>query len=115
MNYKGYVAEVVFDDAAGVFHGEVVNIRDVVTFEGRSVDEIRHAFRDSVDDYLDWCAERGKAPEKPFSGRFVVRVDPEIHRAAATAARAADKSLNAWVAERLAESVSAREPTQGRH
>lgn len=110
MNYKGYIGEVEFDDEAGIFHGEVVNMRDVVTFEGRSVDELRQAFRDSVDDYLDWCAERGKAPEKPYSGRFVVRVSPEVHRAAAAAARAADKSLNAWVAERLAEGVRGQAP-----
>ena len=87
MEHKGYIGWVGFDDEAEVFHGEVANLRDVITFEGRSVDELHQSFRDSVDDYLDWCAERGKEPDKPFSGKFVVRVDPEVHRSISTAAR----------------------------
>ena len=63
-----YLGVVEFDDEAGLFHGEVVNTRDVITFQGATVDELRTAMQDSVDDYLDWCAERGKEPEKPFSG-----------------------------------------------
>lgn len=101
MNYKGYIGRVEFDDEAEIFHGEIVNLRDVVTFQGRTVDELRRAFEDSVDDYLAWCAERGKSPDKPFSGKFVVRVDPEVHRAISAAAQQAGKSLNAWVAESL--------------
>ncbi|MEX0815651.1 MAG: type II toxin-antitoxin system HicB family antitoxin [Dongiaceae bacterium] len=99
---------MTFDAEAGLFHGEVVNTRDVITFQGRSVDELRRAFRESVDDYLEWCAERGKEPDKPFSGKFVVRLDPEIHRSITLAARKAGKSLNAWVAERLA--AATRDP-----
>ena len=76
MDYKGYVGMVEFDDEADIFHGQVVNLRDVITFQGRSVDELRHAFEESVDDYLAWCAKRGKTPDKPFSGKFVVRLDP---------------------------------------
>ena len=101
MRYKDYLGHVELDDEAGLFHGEVVNTRDVITFQGRSVGELRQAFQDSVDDYLEWCAKRGKQPEKPYSGRFVVRIDPEVHRSAAEAARVAGKSLNAWVAELL--------------
>ena len=101
MRYKDYLGRVELDDEAGLFHGEVVNTRDVITFQGRSVGELRQAFQDSVDDYLEWCAERGKQPEKPYSGRFVVRIDPEVHRSVAEAARVAGKSLNAWVAELL--------------
>ena len=108
MEYRGYVGRVEFDDTAEIFHGEVANLRDVITFEGRSVDELRQAFRDSVDDYLDWCAERDKEPDKPFSGKFVVRVAPEIHRSISTAAQSAGKSLNAWVAERLAAATRKR-------
>ncbi len=109
IEYKGYVGSVEFDDEAEVFHGEVANLRDVITFEGRSVDELHQAFRDSVDDYLDWCAERGKEPDKPFSGKFVVRIDPEVHRSISTAARSAGKSLNAWVAATLAAAARRRE------
>ena len=108
MEYKGYVGRVEFDDEAEIFHGEVVNLRDVITFQGRSVDELRQAFADSVEDYLAWCAERGKSPEKPFSGKFVVRLDPEVHRSISAAAREQGKSLNAWVAERLASAARPR-------
>ncbi len=65
MKYKGYEARVQFDDEAGLFHGEVVNLRDVITFQGTSVAELRAAFRDSVDDYLEFCASRGEQPAKP--------------------------------------------------
>lgn len=58
MEYKGYFGQVEFDDEAGIFHGEIINIRDVVTFQGATVNELRKAFRDSVDDYLAFCAQR---------------------------------------------------------
>jgi predicted HicB family RNase H-like nuclease len=105
MEYKGYVGKVEFDDESGVFHGEVVNLRDVVTFEGRTVAELRKAFRGSVDDYLEFCEERGESPEKPYSGRFVVRVDPSLHKAIATRAKLKDKSLNAWVHDVLEDAA----------
>ncbi len=77
LNYKGYTGHIEFDDEAGLFHDKVLDTKDVVTFQGRSVDEIVQAFRDSVDDYLDFCAERGEKPDKPFSGKFVLRMNPE--------------------------------------
>ncbi len=80
MTYKGYVGKVEFDDEAGIFYGEVINLRDVITFQGTSVQELRQAFQDSVDDYLEFCARRGEEAEKPFSGKFVVRVSPDVHR-----------------------------------
>ena len=70
MEYKGYYAQVVFDEDANVFHGEVINLRDVITFEGETVDELRQAFQDSVDDYLEFCAERGEALSKAIDGNF---------------------------------------------
>jgi len=108
MEYKGYIGKVEFDCDAGVFHGEVVNIRDVITFEGISVEELNQAFRDSVDDYLEFCAARGEDPEKPFSGKFVLRLSPELHRKAFIKARLSDKSLNSWVSEVLEEAVEAK-------
>ena len=105
MEYKGYQGEVEFYSQAGVFHGELINIRDVVTFEGRSVDELEQAFRESVDDYLAFCAARGETPDKPYSGKFIVRVTPELHRKLAVYARAEDKSLNRWVREILEEAI----------
>ena len=105
MEHKGYIGDVEFDDESGVFHGEVINLRDVVTFEGRTVAELRKAFRGSVDDYLEFCAERNEPPEKPYSGRFVVRVDPSLHKAIATHAKVEKKSLNAWVHDILEDAV----------
>lgn len=99
MEYKGYIAKVEFDDEAGLFHGQVLHTRDVITFQGTSVDKLRTAFRESVDDYLDFCASRNEQPEKPFSGKFLVRIDPELHRRVATAASLAGESLNTWVAQ----------------
>jgi predicted HicB family RNase H-like nuclease len=105
MEYKGYRARVEFDEQADLLHGEVIDTRDVITFQGRSVDELKDALKGSVDDYLDWCAQRGKQPDKPFSGKLMVRMDPELHRSVSAAARAG-KSLNAWIAERLAEGAA---------
>jgi len=105
MEYKGYIGKVEFDSEAEVFHGEVINIRDVITFEGDSVEELKRAFEDSVDDYLEFCAARGEDPEKPFSGKFVVRLSPETHRKAFLKARLSDKSLNSWVNEVLEKAV----------
>lgn len=101
MEYKGYAGLVEYDDESGVFHGEVINTRDVITFQGATVAELRKAFRDSVEDYLAFCAERGEEPEKPFSGQFVTRVSPDLHRRIHVAATLAGKSLNAWVTEQL--------------
>ncbi len=101
MEYKGYLGKVEFDDHAGLFHGEVVNTRDVITFEGETVRKLQKAFRDSINDYLAFCAERGEEPDKPFSGQFVTRIPPELHRQASLAAALAGKSLNAWVTEQL--------------
>jgi len=101
MEYKGYLGKVEFDDEAGVFHGEVSNTRDVITFQGKSVAELKQAFHDSVDDYLAFCAARGEEPDKPCSGQFVTRISPELHRKVNLAARQSGKSLNAWVSEQL--------------
>lgn len=101
MEYKGYVGKVDFDDEAGIFHGEVINTRDVITFQGTTVDEIRQAFHDSVEDYLEFCKQLGHEPEKPFTGKFMLRLPPDLHRRAYIAARQAGKSLNAWIADSL--------------
>jgi predicted HicB family RNase H-like nuclease len=105
MEYKGYIGRVEIDEEAGLLHGEVINIRDVVTFEGETVEELQHAFQDSVNDYLEFCAQRGEDPEKPFSGKFVVRLPVELHRKAYVRAKLADKSLNGWVKEVIETAV----------
>ena len=113
MEYKGYFAKVEFDDEANIFHGEVINLRDVITFEGENVNELKQAFHDSVDDYLEYCAERGEDPEKPYSGRFVVRVDPELHKTIAIEARKRGQSINSLVSEALSKALE--ETTQHLH
>ena len=105
MSYKGYEAVVEFDEDADLFHGEVVNLRDVITFQGESVQELKRAFAESVDDYLAFCKERGEAPEKPFSGQFIVRTEPSLHRAMAATAKRAGLSLNRWVTSTLERAV----------
>jgi predicted HicB family RNase H-like nuclease len=110
MEYKGYVGRVEFDDEAGFFHGEVINTRDVITFQGETVAELRQAFRASVEDYLAFCAERGEAPDKPFSGQFVTRVSPDLHRQIYFAATRAGLSLNAWVTQQLERGVQGEPP-----
>jgi len=101
MEYKGYLSHIGFDTESDIFHGEVVNIRDVITFQGKSVDELRQAFKDSIEDYLEFCAERGEEPERPFSGQFTIRLSPEQHRQVILAAERSGKRLDNWVAETL--------------
>lgn len=105
MEHHGYRAAVTFDDDAGIFHGEVIDTSDVITFQGESVMELRKAFADSVDEYLTVCSERGRTPDKPFSGRIPLRVTPEVHRAATAAARMEGKSLNSWLTEMVERAV----------
>ena len=101
MTYKGYYGVVQYDDEAKIFHGEVINTRAVITFQGTNVDEIETAFRDSVDDYLDWCKERKKEPEKPFSGKFVLRLSPDLHRKLNLKAKMTNTSLNSFIVQTL--------------
>ena len=99
MQYKGYRAAVTFDDSANVLHGEVVGTRDVITVKGESIEQLQKEFEFSIDDYLAVCAERGREPERPYSGKIPLRVSPKVHRDAAAAAKAQGKTLNAWLAE----------------
>jgi predicted HicB family RNase H-like nuclease len=103
LTYKGYSGHVEFDDEAGLFHGEVLDTRDVITFQGTSVEELTQAFQDSVDDYLELCEKRGEEPDKPFSGRVMLRVPPTLHRRVYAQARKEGKSLNQWIVDKLKE------------
>ncbi len=106
MKYKEYVAKVEFDDESEIFHGEVANLKDVITFQGKSVAELKKAFKDSVEDYLEFCKKRGEAPEKPFSGNFPVRATPEEHQIFYLAAMRSHKSMNLWVRETLKKAAN---------
>lgn len=97
VHYKGYVGMVNYDADAEVLHGEVMGLRDVVTFQAQSAGDVRRAFCESIDDYLAFCRERGESPDKPSNGQFLVRMKPELHRAAAAVAESCGMSLNTWV------------------
>lgn len=99
LEYKGYTGAMEIDIDAKVIFGRVTNIRTVITFEGETIAEAEQAFRDSIDDYLAWCAEDGMVPEKPYSGQFRFRTTPEHHRLIALAAAREGKSINAWLDE----------------
>ncbi len=101
LNYKGYSGQINYDDEARIFHGEVVDTQDIITFQGKSVDEIEMAFRESIDDYLEFCNERGEQPDKPFSGKFILRMSPKLHHKIYLKASRSGKSLNKWVVETL--------------
>ena len=105
MNYKGYLGTVEYDDQAKIFHGDIINTRDVITFQGTTVKEIERAFKDSIDDYLAWCKEDGVEPEKPYSGRFNVRLSPELHRQIAVIAKKKRLSLNSFVEKAITDEI----------
>jgi predicted HicB family RNase H-like nuclease len=105
MKYKGYTGIAEFDEASGVIFGRVIGLRDTITFQAESVPELTQAFHDSVDDYLEFCDSRGEAPEKPFSGHFVLRITPDLHRALSNAAEIEDVSLNSLVESILGDAV----------
>ena len=106
MEYRGYVGTVEYDPVAEIFRGEVANLSDVITFEGRSVEELKKSLAAAVDEYLDFCRERGEQPDRPFSGRLLLRMDPQTHRAIVTAAAREGKSVNQWTVEALERAAS---------
>jgi predicted HicB family RNase H-like nuclease len=105
MNYKGYLGAVEYDAQAKIFHGDIINTRDVITFQGTTVKEIERAFRDSIDDYIAWCKEDGVEPEKPYSGRFNIRLSPELHRQIAVLAKKRRVSLNSFVEKAITDEI----------
>ncbi|MFZ4968128.1 type II toxin-antitoxin system HicB family antitoxin [Pseudomonas gingeri] len=99
MTYKGYTARVEFDDRDDIFVGRVLGVRDIISFHADSVTQLRAEFAGAIEDYLADCAEQGVSPEKPASGKVMLRIRPEVHAAATIAAKAAGKSLNQWADE----------------
>ncbi len=105
LRYKNYIGLVEYDSDAKIFTGEVVGVRSVITFQGRTPEEIEASFRESVDLYLEMCREDGIIPDKPYSGKFNVRIEPELHRKIAFKAAQEGMSLNEWVAEALSKTL----------
>lgn len=107
MTYKGYSARIGYSDEDGLLIGRVAGIRDIITFHGDSVDEIRAAFQEAIDFYLETCAERGEKPNRPYSGKLLVRMPIETHEAVATMADVSGKSINQWIVETLEQAATA--------
>ncbi len=118
MKYKGYLGTCTVDADAKVIRGQVVNTKDTITFQGKTVEDAIREFRKSVDDYLDFCASLGEPPEKPFSGKLLIRVNPSVHRDLAAVALAQGVSVNKWIVSVLAPAARAAaaptEPTAAR-
>ena len=111
MEYKGYRAVITYDADDDIFVGEVVGIADSLNFHGTSVAEMKEMFHESIDNYLDLCAEIGKEPEREYKGQFNVRIDPGLHRDAAMYAAQEHISLNQAVARGL-EILTGRRKTE---
>lgn len=101
MVHKGFAARVEYSEGDACFVGHIAGIRDVIGFHGESVGELREAFKAAVDDYIEACDKLGRAPNRPYSGQFRLRLAPELHARAAMAAEAQGKSLNAWAADAI--------------
>ncbi|MDP8243457.1 MAG: type II toxin-antitoxin system HicB family antitoxin [Candidatus Hinthialibacter antarcticus] len=105
MEYKGYRATPQYSADDKCFYGQLLGIRDCVLFEGRSVKELEKAFKEAVDNYLDECAEEGTQPQKPFSGRFNLRIDTDLHAKAIETASNQNKSLNQFISDLISKAV----------
>lgn len=101
MEYKGYFANIEYDSEAKVFHGEVIGLNDVITFQGTSVKELEKEFHESVKDYLEFCRKENRDPEKTFSGTLNLRMGADRHRTVAAQAQIHKQSINEWINEAI--------------
>lgn len=106
FQYKGYSGIVEYEPEDEMFHGEVLGLRDMVTFCGSTVETLQKEFRASVDDYLEACEAAGKEPERPFSGKYPLRMQPDLHRQAALAAQGEGDSLNQWIIQAIEDRLA---------
>jgi predicted HicB family RNase H-like nuclease len=106
--YKGYLAGLYVDEEGAIIRGKVLNTRDTITFYGKTVEEALQAFRDSVDDYLDFCKEAGVEPDKPFNGKLLIRIKPEYHRDLSLIAQTEGQSINSLIAQLVTKAIRAR-------
>jgi predicted HicB family RNase H-like nuclease len=107
MQHQGYTARIEYDERDNIFVGRLLGIRAIISFHGQTVKELRKSFEHAVDDYLAECTEKGLSPEKPASGKLLLRVSPEVHGKAMVVAQASGKSLNQWVSDILEKAVTA--------
>lgn len=105
MTYNGYAASVEYSDSDECFIGHIAGIRDRVGFHGESVKELKEAFQEAVDDYLEACAAVDKEPQKPYSGKLMLRIPPELHATIATVAQVQGQSINQWISQTLVQAT----------
>ena len=105
LQYKNYVGSVVFSAEDLCFHGKVIGIKSLISFEGKCVNSITKDFHNAIDEYLKFCADNKKEPEKPFKGSFNVRIDTDLHRRLALNASLRGVSLNTLVEDAIRQIV----------
>ena len=108
LRYKGYIGSIEYSEESAVFHGKVLGVKPFLAYEGDSVNTITEDFHNAIDEYIEFCEEKGIQPEKPFKGSFNVRIDSELHRKAALIASASGISLNALVENAIQQTVDER-------
>jgi len=101
IKYKDFIGSVHFSAEDEIFFGKIEGVNDLVTFEGASVKQLKKAFKEAVEDYLELCKEAGKEIFKSFKGSFNVRINPELHSQAFEKALMEGKSLNQFVQEAI--------------
>lgn len=106
MEYNGYHARIEYDSQDNIFVGTVLGLNDVLGFHGSSVEELMLAFKDCIDNYLEWCKVAGKEPEREFRGMFNVRISPDSHREAAMEAAIDGITMNQFVSEAIEEKIA---------
>ena len=97
LSYKDYIGSVSFSAEDEVFYGKIEHINDLITFESDNARDLKKAFEEAVDDYLEVCSQKGVLPEKPFRGSFNVRVKPALHKQAYLKALQSGISLNKFI------------------
>lgn len=106
LTYKNYLGSIEFDLEDNYLHGSILFINDKIIYSGETLEELKQSFETAVDDYLEFCQEMGKEPEKPCSGRFNVRISPKLHADCLKQAKQHHLSLNAFIAKTLEESLA---------
>ncbi|MDY7002374.1 MAG: type II toxin-antitoxin system HicB family antitoxin [Thermodesulfobacteriota bacterium] len=105
LKYKDYVGTIEVDTENKILHGKVLGISDLIMYQGKNLEALEKDFQEGVEEYLDLCKEKGKEPEKSFSGRVLVRMPPELHCSIALKAKKQGKSINSWIAETLSQAT----------
>ena len=105
LKYRDFYGSVEYSAADECFFGKIIGTTDLVTFEGNSVNSLKKAFTEAVEDYLVLCKEAGKEPQKTYKGSFNIRISPDLHKAAAAIASREGISLNAFVEKAISDEV----------